>query len=95
MLNASDLQPIAWGPDTPPNATCGYNHCLAETAIGKFLLTWKGWKSEPWQDMGIGFDETPWGDVWYGDWDTVEEAKATAQAELLRRVNMLLVPNEQ
>lgn len=87
----SDLErlvmlPLEWTENRQPNRECGYNHCIAETPFGRFLLTWKGWKSEPWQDIGMGFDETPWGDVWYDCWDDVEDAKKDAEAALKTKV---------
>ena len=82
------LLPLKWSEDRPPSQEVQYDHSIAETPIGKFLLTWKSWK-EPY-DRGIGFDETPWG-VWYAGWSTTEQAKAAAEAELARRMQSMIV----
>lgn len=74
----STVKLLHWTEDRKPNNECGYNHCISETPFGRFLLTWKGWKTEPWQSMSIGFDETPWGEAWYEMWDTTDEAKESA-----------------
>jgi hypothetical protein len=79
---------LIWTPETRPNDECGYDHTIAETPFGRFLLTWKGWK-ESW-NMGMGFDETPWGEPVYDGWDSVEEAQAWAEAEFVRRCEEFL-----
>lgn len=88
------LKPLAWTEHRPPCKEVPYDHCIAETAFGRFLLTWKSWKTEAWQSMGVGFDETPWGDVWYDSWDDPSEAKQAALDELTSRVASMLVLGE-
>lgn len=68
---------LYWTEERKPNDFCRYNHTMADTHFGKFLLTWKGWKDEPY--YGMGFDETPWGEAWYGNWNTAAEAIAAAE----------------
>lgn len=80
---AAELQ---WSPYSDPNDSCHYNHTFAETPFGRFLLTWKSWKDNP----GYGFDETPWGEVVYLGWDTVDSAKQWAKEELIRRAQLCL-----
>lgn len=72
---------ISWTISSPPNENCPYNHTIAETPFGRFLLTWKAWKEDP----DYGFDETPWGKVEYHGWNTAEEAKEWAEKEMTRR----------
>lgn len=76
---------LAWSAPAPPCEECRYDHTRAETPFGPFLLTWKGWKKYG----GVGFDETPWGEVEYG-WNTVEEAQAWAESEMERRIKVCL-----
>lgn len=85
-----NIKPLVWSVQFKPTEVIRYDHQIAETPFGRFLLTWKSWKSEPWQDMGVGFDETPWNDVWYEGWRTPEEAMEAAQVELERRVREML-----
>lgn len=85
------IRALVWCEDRKPSAEFHYDHCICETAIGRFVLTWKSWKTDHWQAMGIGFDETPWGDAWYGGWDSIDAAKHAALEELNRRVQSLLI----
>lgn len=80
------LKPLDWTHPLPPNEDCMYDHVTAETPFGRFLLTWKSWKSDP----GFGFDETPWGDVVYQGWSNIAEARAWAESELFTRCLMCL-----
>jgi len=83
------IRPLVWTEHRRPNSEISYDHCICETPLGRFVLTWKSWKSEPWQDMGVGFDETPWGEIWYGPWDDPAEAKQAAFDELNRRIALM------
>ncbi len=73
---------LTWSEVSPPNEDCHYTHTKAETPFGVFLLTWKGWK----EHMDCGFDETPWGEVVYLGWNTVESAQKWASEETSRRI---------
>lgn len=77
---------LVWSAPAPPCEECRYDHASAETPFGPFLLTWKGWKEHD----SPGFDKTPWGDVEYHGWNTVEEAQAWAEMEMERRINQCL-----
>lgn len=77
---------LAWSPPAPPCEECRYNHTRAATPFGPFLLTWKGWKEHD----SPGFDETPWGEVEYHGWNTVEDAQAWAESEMERRIKECL-----
>jgi hypothetical protein len=80
------VKSLIWNGPFPPNKECPYNHCFAETLFGRFLLTWKAWKDDP----NHGFDETPWGEVEYKGWNSVEEAQAWAAFEMERRCREVL-----
>lgn len=82
------MKPLVWTEQRKPNKACCYNHCIAETPFGEFLLTWKGWKGRPADTMG--FDETPWGDVWYDYWGSVEEAQKWAEEMLFDKIKSML-----
>lgn len=75
---------LKWTESSPPTKECPYNHSIADTPFGRFLLTWKSWKDDP----QYGFDETPWKDVAYHGWDSVEEAQKWAAKEIERRIQM-------
>ena len=77
---------LAWSAPAPSCEECRYDHTRAETPFGTFLLTWKGWKEYD----SPGFDETPWGEVVYNGWNTVEEAQAWAESEMERRIKECL-----
>jgi len=80
---------LEWSEQRAPNADCHYNHVIADTPFGRFLLTWKGWKDDP----GYGFDETPWGEVEYHGWYAVEEAQEWAAKEMVRRIEACFKAN--
>ncbi len=73
---------LKWSEPTPPNSKCSYDHTEAETVFGRFLLTWKSWKDQP----DFGFDETPWGQVVYENWNSLEEARAWAEQEFTKKL---------
>jgi hypothetical protein len=81
---------LFWTDNRPPSGECRYDHCIAETPFGRFLLTWKGWKAD-WQN-NLGFDETPWDEVVYNhNCNSLEAAKQWAADELEKRIKLLLV----
>ena len=84
------LRPLVWTEHRKPNSEVTYDHCICDTPLGRFVLTWKSWKSEPWQDMGLGFDQTPWGEVWYDSWHEPDEAKQAAFDDLNRRIALMI-----
>lgn len=82
---------LSWTEHSKPTRSCPYDHTIAETPFGRFLLTWKSWKEFPAESLG--FDETPWGDVVYIAWSSVEDAKRWAEAEMVTRCQQFLMPN--
>ncbi len=85
---------LNWTAPAPPDDTCRYDHCSAETLFGSFSLVWEGWKIRPenlaWNEMpgdpGYVLDETPWGEFECKGWNSLEEAQLWAEAELKRRL---------
>jgi hypothetical protein len=78
---------LQWTENMPPNENCRYDHCIAETPFGRFLITWKGWKE--WDSRVV--DETPWGD-WYAAFDSLSEAKASCQQGMDERIALCACP---
>lgn len=72
---------LEWTEPAKANDEVRYDHTKAETPFGRFLLTWKGWKEYP----DYGFDETPWGEAEYKDWNTVADAQRWAETEMEKR----------
>jgi hypothetical protein len=80
---------LEWTENRPPTKdVCRYDHCIAETPFGRFLLTWKGWKTD-WR-YDLGFDETPWDGIEYHSWGSIDEAKQWAADEMEKRIKLLL-----
>jgi hypothetical protein len=71
---------LQWTENMPPGEGCGYDHCIAETPFGRFLISWKGWK----EFDSPTVDETPWGN-WHKAFNSVDEAKAACQKEVNER----------
>lgn len=83
-LNQSEPEGHAmlnWSEERQPCEDCRYNHCVAETPFGKFVISWKGWK----EYSPVTVDESPFGD-WFECWNSVENAKAACQTEYSRRL---------
>ena len=53
------IKPIDWSGEIDSNSECGYTHAIGTTPLGKFLITWKGWKDDHCNGMSI--DENPIG----------------------------------
>lgn len=70
------IKQLNWSEERSANKEIYYNHVIAETPLGRFLVTWKGWKDYP--DFAI--DETPFCDssgnpIWGGCAVDLEDAK--------------------
>jgi hypothetical protein len=78
-------RPLAWTEPRKPDHDCHYDHCIAETPLGRFMLSWKSWKVYP----AYTADETPWNE-WMGTWGTSDEAKQACEAEFARRLHLCL-----
>jgi len=79
---------LEWSEISDPNDECCYTHTVAQTPFGRFQLTWKGWKEDI--SASMGFDETPWGDVVYDWWNSIDEAKQWAEDEMNKRLTELV-----
>ena len=90
---------LQWTENRPPCAGCPYDHCIAETPFGRFLITWKSWKEYDSPTV----DETPWEyscdksgsdlfDPWCAAFDSVDEAKAACQQAMDVRLALCAQP---
>lgn len=52
------VKQIKWEKEQPPNNVCGYDHVIGKTPLGKFRITWKGWKESPSYDLEFEFDKS-------------------------------------
>jgi len=90
------LKLIQWSEIRAPNHDVHYTHVEAVTPLGRFLLTWKGWKSDELgrcTDPPI-LDVSPWShepaaQVYFGD--TPEAAMQGVNAEFARRLEEMQV----
>lgn len=81
---------LKWTPARPPGEdNCRYDHCIANTPFGRFLITWKSWKEYDYPTV----DETPWGD-WYETFHSVQEAQRACEDEYRRRLQAALAEPE-
>jgi len=87
---AQGLAILSWSEERQPCEGCRYNHCIAETPFGRFLISWKGWKDH----FAVTADETPFGD-WFECWNSVEEAKSGCQSEYNRRLALVPLSHPQ
>jgi hypothetical protein len=78
---------LQWTDNMPPSEACRYDHCIAETPFGRFLITWKSWKEYDSPTV----DETPWGD-WYAAFNSVDDAKAACQQGMNERLTRCGTP---
>lgn len=79
------IKDLIWSDIKEPNKKCCYTHVTAETPMGNFLITWKGWKKYD----NPTIDETPWGE-WFGFGDDLDDAKTMAEEEFKKRISECL-----
>jgi hypothetical protein len=79
------FKPLEWSKQFEPTEEIRYNHVIADTPFGRFLITWKGWKL---YDSCV-VDETPWGD-WYAAFNSLDEAKQACSDEFNRLLKSCL-----
>lgn len=84
------MLPLVWTAPAKPNSQCRYDHVIAETPFGRFLITWKSWKA--WDSPTI--DETPWGDF-FGVGANLEAAQGMAECEYQNRLLACFLPNAE
>lgn len=85
---------LQWSEIRQPNDRCHYTHVEAVSPIGRFLLTWKGWKTDAhgYLTDTPTLDVSPWmhdvtAPVYFGD--TPENAMKGVGEELARRLEAM------
>ncbi|MGL5487877.1 MAG: hypothetical protein ACRDC6_16550 [Shewanella sp.] len=77
------IKQLKWSESISPNERIRYDHCIAETPFGRFVVTWKGWKKYDSPTV----DETPWDSFGGYPFISVDAAKEWCQSEFNLRVN--------
>jgi len=73
---------LTWSAELEPTKEMPYNHCIAETPSGRFLITWKGWKEYP----AFSIDETPQGITIFDDENSLQAAKDVCEEKFVELV---------
>ena len=83
-LESKEFTPkkLVWTEPAAPNDSIRYDHIIAETPFGRFLITWKSWK--PYHYYCV--DEAPWGEGIYSlgiysEGNSLEDAKAACELQ--------------
>ena len=69
-----NVKELIWSKDYPPDNSCRYNHILASTHFGSYLISWKGWKDRP--EFSVEFDGE-----WLHSFYSLDEAKSYCQSD--------------
>lgn len=69
-----NIKPLVWSEFFPPDEHHHNNYCIAETPLGRFLISWKSWKD----NQTFVVKETPWGE-WGVVFGSLQEAKENAE----------------
>ena len=79
------VKPLVWSDRFGPNSECSYDHITADSALGLYRVEWKGWKD---------FDPPTvcCGGAFIGCYNTIQSAKAAAQADYEARILAALEP---
>lgn len=81
LRDAHTVKTLTWTELARPDETCRYDHCVAETPWGSYSIEWKSWKDYPSYIV-----MTPHGGVLTGGSDSLDDAKAVAQAHFAEMV---------
>lgn len=74
---------IQWSGVINSNEDCSYTHVIGQTAFGRILITWKGWKDY----FDASVDESPWGFMSTSG-NNIEQVKQEVEAEYTRRLRL-------
>ena len=80
------VKQIEWQGASKPNHECPYNHEIGQTPIGKYKITWKGWKERP--DFLV---ESSFGDYSMDVFESIKSAKIYAQNDFEFRIKSCLM----
>jgi hypothetical protein len=90
----TEIKPIEWSEEFPSCEEVRYNHVIGSTPLGRFLITWKGWKEDG--DKGFSIDEAPWDnfssptDYLVGGYD-LEETKKVCEDAFIAKITACLI----
>lgn len=82
----TQFKSLVWSENFKPNNVCSYDHCIADTPFGQFLISWKSWKDYP----GFSIDEAPGIFELYTCHDSLEDAKQDCAEFWLKTLNNCL-----
>lgn len=71
-----------WTEILEPSIDVPYNHVKADSPVGEFIITWKGWKEDPSYDVELN-------DIWLGSAFDLDDAKEFVKNYLLETSNQL------
>ena len=70
---------LVWSINYGPNEYHRYDHCIAKTSIGDYIIEWKGWKEHPSYSI-----EGP-NNCFYTS-DSLDDAKKLAHSDYIQRI---------
>jgi hypothetical protein len=86
------IKPLVWSTNRKPNEDCRYDHCIAETPFGRFVIGWRSWKIEYREDFSVvehplrKLGDTERNPYCFNTFWTLDEAKQAVQDEFERRI---------
>lgn len=83
------IKPLLWTETIPPDDSCRYHHVSAQTPFGRFLITWKEYKTISSHDI----EETPWGEGG-GSFFDLDSAKLAAEQTFYAKVKECFATTE-
>jgi len=78
----SEIKQILWGEESKPNREVSYNYVIGKTPIGRYLITWKGWKENPTYCV----DKSPFEDYCDIYECTLEDVKKACQSHFDKKI---------
>lgn len=79
------LGSIKWSETRNPDKECHYHHIIGQTPFGRIMITWKGWKDDPWPTV----DESPWG--FFNGGGDPESTKRMVESEYSKRLKAAIM----
>lgn len=77
------IKPLAWSDERQPCLECRYNHVVADSALGRFSIEWRGWKELDSRTIYVDGEHV-------GDAQTLDDAKLAAAQHLSGIVTALI-----
>jgi hypothetical protein len=83
---STQFKSLVWSENFKPNDYCRYDHCIADTPFGEFLISWKSWKDYP----SFSIDEAPGDHDKYSCYFSLDAAKQECDDFWLKTLNNCL-----